>query len=864
MKNVRHLFLSCILTLIVTQARAEDIPFEKALDAAAVGQDRLDNLLERSLILGNGDVNGLLYSQGGNLILRLTKNDVWDARIDTSGDPPLLKIDIKNKKLTGPTHGPIYSWDKPYPCPRVCGQVILGDSPLTAMWRTIRAGGKHNDFQWHDGAAVMSIEGAPGASNGYALSPLDFSTDECPTLRVKLSGTANAQFFVDVMATGNRPIFGTKWIKTPESEGERTFTLPPGQQVEAVILYTWTTDGKRAENHFTSVTFEGDDRKVAVDLEIAKAAKNRPAVLDLRRAVARVEGEEAGQPATVVRALADRNVFFIESPMAAQLGAIAASYLPAAETGEDNHVQWLRQKLPADLDWPGMTFVVAVASVEDRKAVAIVTSLEVDDPLAEAIRLAQATLAAERKTLIEQHEQAWHKFWSASGVDLDDTDLRNMWYRNLYFLRCVSKPGVEAIGLYASLTNDSPPWHGSHTLNYNSEQTFWTSYVTNHVELSEPYERMVFRYLPRARWFARQTYNCGGAHIPHNIFAHETFDPEKCRSKNNRMHSFPPYAHTIGVSGFVVQNLWHHYKYQPDKKYLEEIAYPAVRDVAIFYADFMDQCETVADGKVLLAPSYSPEHWSLTPDFKYNRNGTFDIAFAAFTFKAAIEAAGDLGRDAELAARFEKALQRLPDYPTTQADKPVVVDMLDAPPITYNITVPVVPVFPADQVTWFSPEAEKDLFVRTIETVKWTGYNSSIILSVARARLSMPDTWKWVKETLLFRSRPNGTITLLPGDGCGHFTEQFAASMAVSELLIQSVGDIIRVFPAWPSEKSARFENLRAQGGFLVSAEQTDGQVKEIIVTSTVGGRLRILDPWTGKKIIERDTQPGQTLVFRR
>ncbi len=317
-----------------------------------------------------------------------------------------------------------------------------------------------------------------------------------------------------------------------------------------------------------------------------------------------------------------------------------------------------------------------------------------------------------------------------------------MWYRNLYFLRCVSKPGVEAIGLYASLTNDSPPWHGSHTLNYNSEQTFWASYVSNHVGLAEPYERMVFRYLPRARWFARQTYNCGGAHFPHNIFAHETLDPEKCRSKNNRMHSFPPYAHTIGVSGFVVQNLWHHYKYQPDKKYLEEVAYPAV------------------------------------------------------------------------------------------------------------------------QVTWFSPEEEKSLFVHTIETVKWTGYNSSIILSVARARLSMPDTWRWVKETLLFRSRPNGTITLRPGDACGHFTEQFAASMAVSELLIQSVGDIIRVFPAWPREKSARFENLRAQGGFLVSAEQSDGRIKEIIVISTVGGHLRILDPWASTKIIERDTQPGQRLVF--
>ncbi len=60
--------------------------------------------------------------------------------------------------------------------------------------------------------------------------------------------------------------------------------------------------------------------------------------------------------------------------------------------------------------------------------------------------------------------------------------------------------------------------------------------------------------------------------------------------------------------------------------------------------------------------------------------------------------------------------------------------------------MPVVAVFPADQVTRFSPAEEKQLFVRTIETVKWTGYNSSTILSVARARMGMPDTWRWVKD----------------------------------------------------------------------------------------------------------------------
>jgi hypothetical protein len=78
----------------------------------------------------------------------------------------------------------------------------------------------------------------------------------------------------------------------------------------------------------------------------------------------------------------------------------------------------------------------------------------------------------------------------------------------------------------------------------------------------------------------------------------------------------------------------------------------------------------------------------------------------------------------------------------------------------------------------------------------------------------------------------------------GHYTEQFAASMAVSELLLQSVGNIIRVFPAWPKDKAASFRNLRAQGGFLVSASREGGRVTQVEVNSTVDGQLHFLSPW--------------------
>jgi len=78
-----------------TGRAAEQPPFPTALDRAAICTERLDRVLDDSLILGNGDINGLLFQSGGALVLRVTKNDICDARLDTSEDPPLLHVPIK-------------------------------------------------------------------------------------------------------------------------------------------------------------------------------------------------------------------------------------------------------------------------------------------------------------------------------------------------------------------------------------------------------------------------------------------------------------------------------------------------------------------------------------------------------------------------------------------------------------------------------------------------------------------------------------------------------------------------------------------------------------------------------------------------
>lgn len=693
------------------------IPYPEALHDAGVAVSKMSDGQSESLIIGNGDFYGIVWEKQGGLLLRITKNDIWDARVDTSKDGPLPKVNIRTRAVTG-------------------------------------------------------SQGAPPSYNAHS-----FPEPLCAVaLRIGTSTTARG-------------------------------------------------------------------------------------VLDLRHAVATITSGNGDK--TDVRVLSHRNVLLVTTTAAVSLDPGRGG-----QTGKTTGVEWLHVTLPGDLDYRGMEYCVAVAGTASTKAVSLVSSFDVTagHVRGAAIALANKTVAEverSKEQLIAVHEEAWRDFWARSGVALGDRDLQHWWYRMMYFARSVSQPGGRfPVGLMPPLATDRTPWHSDLHFNYNSWQPFWSVISANHPELADPWISYVHGLLPRAQWQAKEVFDCDGVFYTISHFLHEP-DPAVCKSVNKRALVMNPWGMTIGMVGMTAQNLWHKHQCDPDRASLEAKIYPTLREAARFYLSFMKQCRKDAAGKILLGPSYSPEHGPMGIE-----NCPFDIAYAHYTFDAFDKASRELGKDIALAAECLAMKARLPDYPVALDAKgnPVVVDWSGCKYKEigeHNLTVPASPVFPAEQVTWFSPEPVKELFRRTIKDTKHNGNNSHVVFNIAKARLSMPeavlDTKTWFKS----RELPNG-LFVWQGHQHGTFMpESVGVAAVVTEFLMQSVGDVVRVFPCWPKEQDAKFTNLRSQGGFLVSAEQKDGKVTKLEITSTVGGTLRLLNPWTGK-IGERATRPGQRLAFAR
>jgi hypothetical protein len=253
------------------------------------------------------------------------------------------------------------------------------------------------------------------------------------------------------------------------------------------------------------------------------------------------------------------------------------------------------------------------------------------------------------------------------------------------------------------------------------------------------------------------------------------------------------------------------------------------------------------------------------------------MAYVHYAFDAFIQASSDLGMDETLARKCRTYKNLLGPYPTNTAEngQAIVVDWQGGNQIAvHNITVPVSPIFPADQVTWFSPEEEKDLFKRTIKATRFNGNNSHVMFNIAKARLSLLDGYTDGKEWFASRELPNGFFKWQGHQHGTYMGEMIGVAGLINEYLMQSVGNKIRLFPCWPEDKDAAFTRLRAQGGFIVSAAFKDGRVASVTLESVADKQLQLLSPWktiyvNGEKsvidasgLVTLNTKPGQVFVF--
>jgi hypothetical protein len=528
-------------------------------------------------------------------------------------------------------------------------------------------------------------------------------------------------------------------------------------------------------------------------------------------------------------------------------GGSLSSWVSAADGGTQSGYAYLHQNIPGDADASGMDIYVVVGKSGTKQAIAVVTSRDSATPLADAANLVTTTLAD--ANAVATHEAAWADFWAKSGVSLGDATLQNWWYRMVYFFRCFAKSGGNAIGLQACF-DSLGGWHNALKLNYNIQQTYLAAGPINHPELLEPFAGALSRNLNRAKWFGTTNFiDCEGAFFHSDLWPFEP-DPANCTTVNKHQQTYIPWGYSWGMNGHSATVLWDYYKFGPSAASLDRI-WPTLKEFATFYCSALEKCQVVS-GRIKIGPSYFPENGSYG---QYNT--TYDISFINFCLKAARDGA-TLKGDTALVSRINALLPQMPTYTTVNDSTSNVNGTVTEEWLgsglqgADNHGTMTQAIFPAGEINWASSDADKALFTRTIQRVEnITGHaNSNVTINIARARLGLGSD-AVANAKLCFASnsayspeQPNG---LFYWKNHGYFiTEQVCIARLVSELLLQSVGDVIRLFPAWPAGTDGSFKKLLAQGGFEVSADRVSDIIQNVAIKSTAGGSASVAKPWAG------------------
>ncbi|WP_405150009.1 discoidin domain-containing protein [Sphaerisporangium sp. NBC_01403] len=480
------------------------------------------------------------------------------------------------------------------------------------------------------------------------------------------------------------------------------------------------------------------------------------------------------------------------------------------------------------------------------------------DPAPAARSLADAQSAGSIDGLYNAHVDWWKQYWLKSYVDLDDDTLERYYYGALYLLGSASRAGKTAPGLYGLwATTDFPSFNGDMHLNYNWMANFYGAYSSNRPELALPYYDLVAAYLPEARRRAQQDLNrvkpdyigrrfpSGG--VPSGVLFPVGIAPFGATADDN-------YHQQVGNSLFTVTQYISYYEYTQDRDFLSGKAYPFMKEVAAFFESYLEW-----DAGAQRYNLYTGPHEGL-----WGRNSSADVGMLKHLLSSLISASTELNVDSGLRSTWQNILQHLAPTPKTTYNGQTVYALADPGTITGGDTRDIHPgdntinlefVHPGETLGVNSPAADRQIGITTLDVMNSWGQDNSfpkVFTQAARVGYPAQSLIDKLKAQINGRMAPNLRMT-----DPSHGLEKSGAVEALNDMLLQSDGGVMRVFPVWPSGKNGSFVKLRAKDGFVVSSARSGGQAAYVDITSDAGRTVRLANPWPGRPIAVTRTGGG-------
>jgi hypothetical protein len=439
--------------------------------------------------------------------------------------------------------------------------------------------------------------------------------------------------------------------------------------------------------------------------------------------------------------------------------------------------------------------------------------------------LGQVERAAQRDwpALVETHRQWWHAFYPQSFLSIPDTHLESFYWIQMYKLASATRadrPAMDLLGPWYHQTIWPGIWW-----NLNIELAYSPAPAANRLELSESLCRLLENHV------ANLVANVKNFHA--YTFKDEAAIVARVTSYDLAGGMFKGQAGSpeIGNLTWACHNYWQQCRWAADDVRLREKMLPLLRRAINFY---LGMIQKGADGKYHLPGTYSPE-FGPTPDCNY------DLSLLRWGCETLVRESERLKMDDPLLPKWREVRANLTDFPADAHGFRIGRDLpLDKSHRHYSHLLMMYPLY---VVNWDQPANRE----RMTASLDWwmsmknrlAGFSYTGAASMAASMGRGDDAVKYLKEGVDRFVTPN---TMYLEADSPVIETPLSGAQSIHDLLLQSWGGTIRIFPAVPeSWKDVAFQDLRAEGAFLVSAVRKDGKTQGARIKSLAGEPCRVL-----------------------
>jgi alpha-L-fucosidase 2 len=309
--------------------------------------------------------------------------------------------------------------------------------------------------------------------------------------------------------------------------------------------------------------------------------------------------------------------------------------------------------------------------------------------------------------------------------------------------------------------------------------------------------------------------------------------------------------------------MWNHYEFSGDREFLRRQAYPAMKEAAEFVLGVLVEAPagTAFAGRLVTNPSTSPENQYLLNGKPHHLTyaPTMDIELIRELFEHCRRAAEILGTDAAFRSELSRSEKRLPPLQIGKRGElqEWIEDYPENEP-THRHVSHLYSLYPGHDI---SPRHTPELAAAARKSLELRGDGGTGWSSVWRAALwarlqNAEHAYANLKFLITSSTLPNMFDLCPPFQIDGNL----GGPAAITEMLVQSTSDEIRVLPALPRQwSSGSLKGVRVRGGAKLDITWNEGRLTELRLHAGHAVEYRIT---YGDLSTEAQIRPGKPIIL--